>query len=236
LIWLLVIGGGLNALIDTGQGRYLSFLLPGVVAMTLLFGGMLSGLSLAVDREYGVLRLLIVAPVAHHWVVIAKWFAAAILAVLQAMMLLVVLWVIGLAPVPAGVVRIAQLFAGLAAGGMVCAALGVLCGAYAKTLDNMAVMMNFVIFPLFFLSGALYPVQRLPLPLKLVSAVNPFTYAVDLLKHALLEPTATLAGADFSFGFGLLVSAGSTALLLTLASYKFAGRGYLRVVGARRGT
>ena len=73
---------------------------------------------------------------------------------------------------------------------LACAGLGMLIAVWSSTLDNFAVVMNFVIFPVFFLSGALYPVQQLPEILKIVAAINPFTYGVDLLKHALVSGLA----------------------------------------------
>jgi ABC-2 type transport system permease protein len=88
-------------------------------------------------------------------------------------------------------------------------------------LDNFAAIMNFVIFPVFFLSGALYPIANLPLTLKVAAMLNPFTYAVDLLKHAMLAALASGSASELHVGVDLLVSAGFTLLAVMVASWRF---------------
>jgi ABC-2 type transport system permease protein len=81
--------------------------------------------------------------------------------------------------------------------------------------------MNFVIFPVFFLSGALYPIGNLPLPLKLAAMLNPFTYAVDLLKHAMLAPLIPGPISELHVGLDLLVTACFTLIAVVVASWRF---------------
>ena len=92
---------------------------------------------------------------------------------------------------------------------------------FTRTLDNFAAIMNFVIFPVFFLSGALYPIENLPLALKVAAMLNPFTYAVDLLKHALLGSLAAASGSELQVGVDFLVTAGFTLVAVALASWRF---------------
>jgi ABC-2 type transport system permease protein len=218
LIWLLVIGGGVETMMPSSAGTgYRAFLAPGLLAMTLLFGAMLSALSLVHDRESGVLRLLLVAPIHHAWIIIARILSAAVVALVQAGLLLLLLW-------PAGYVGAGWdpivLLAGLVATALAAACLGMLVAVAVRGLENFAVMMNFVIFPLFFLSGALYPLHGLPPWLRLAALANPFSYGVDLLKHA-APAAATGYRPDASLGCDLGVLAGFIVLAATAACLVF---------------
>lgn len=217
LIWLLVIGAGIGAVLGEARGLdYRSFLVPGVLGMTMLFGGMLAALTTVYDKESGVMRMMIIAPLPHAWIVMAKLLSAAAAALLQALLLLVVLVALGYAGRDTEWWLLAL---GLVATSFTCAGIGVLTAAFTRTLDNFAGIMNFVIFPLFFLSGSLYPVRDLPLALYWIAAVNPYSYGVDLLKHALL-PHAAMS-ADFAVALDLAVLALATAIAAAIASWRF---------------
>jgi ABC-2 type transport system permease protein len=116
-------------------------------------------------------------------------------------------------------VSVPMLAAGLVGTALACASLGMLIAAWSKTLDNYATLMNLVIFPVFFLSGSLYPVERLPLALRLVATWNPYTHGVDLLRHA--DMTGSGAGAAFSTGFDAAVLLGFSVAALAAASLRF---------------
>jgi ABC-2 type transport system permease protein len=219
LIWLVVIGSGYNAILaNVGPHGYHHFLVPGVLGMVMLFGAMLVSLTLVYDKEFGVMRLLIMAPLPHYWIVVAKIISGAVVAVVQAgafALLLAPFGYIG------SEVSLLLLVLGLVATALACASLGMVIAVWSSTLDNFAVVMNFVIFPVFFLSGALYPVQKLPDLLKLVAAINPFTYGVDLLKHALLGSAAPLLGTDFGVLIDVAVLLGFTAVATFVACLRF---------------
>lgn len=213
LIWLLVIGSGVGSMLQgPEQEGYLGFLVPGIVAMTLLFAALLSALTLVYDKEFGVMRMMMIAPIEHYWIVIAKLIAATITAMVQALMLLVLLAVIGLVEVKIALLLLIPAFATA----ICCAAIGGLIAAWSKTLDNFAVIMNFFIFPLFFLSGALYPVSQLPELLKYIVLINPFSYGVDLMKHAV--PSAT---SDFSVITDITVLLTFSAGAIVIACWRF---------------
>jgi ABC-2 type transport system permease protein len=236
LIWLLVIGAGFGAALGpAGDVGYQEFLVPGVLGLTLLFGAMLAALSMVYDKESGVMRMLIVAPFPHFWIVIAKMLAAALAAVLQALLLMILLWMLGYLGART---NFALLALGLLATALACAGLGVLVAAFSRTLDNFAAIMNFVIFPVFFLSGSLYPVSRLPDILKAVSLANPYTYGVDLLKHAALGALPSGMGADAPLWVDLAVLGGFTFLALLVASWRFSRESayepMIRVLTGRR--
>ncbi|HEX7043500.1 MAG TPA: ABC transporter permease [Burkholderiales bacterium] len=218
LVWLLVIGAGFGALYDpAGRAAYQQFLVPGVVGMTLLFGAMLAALGTVHDKEFGVMRMLVMAPLPHAWIVIAKLLAAALVAALQALVLLAALAALGYLAAGAAPLLLA---AALAATAFACAAIGMLVAAFSRTLENFAAVMNFVIFPVFFLSGSLYPVQALPAGLRAAAMLNPYTYGVDLLRHALPAGAAGL-GTDFGIGRDLAVLALFTVCATALACWRF---------------
>lgn len=213
LIWLLVIGSGVGSMLSgTQQEGYLQFLVPGIVAMTILFAALLSALTLVYDKEFGVMRMMMIAPIAHGWIVVAKLIAATIIAMVQAIMLLVILVLIGLLDWQSALLLLPPAFMTA----FLCASMGGLIAVWSKTLDNFAVIMNFVIFPVFFLSGALYPVTQLPDMLRYVVLVNPFSYGVDLLKHSIPGSQT-----DFSIITDLSVLIGFTIAAILIACWRF---------------
>ena len=219
LIWLFVIGAGFGAVLQQAGGvSYQQFLVPGVLGMTMLFGAMLAALTMVYDKESGVMRMLIIAPFPHYWIVIAKMLSAALAAILQAGLLLILLAILGYLD---SRTHFGLLALGLLATSAACAGIGMLVAAFTRTLDNFAAIMNFVIFPVFFLSGSLYPVSQLPAALKVVALLNPYTYGVDLLKHAVLGILPSSMGADFSLTTDIAVLVAFTAMALLISSWRF---------------
>jgi len=216
LIWLFVIGAGFEATVGGGEGSYRSFLVPGVMGMAILFGALLGALSTVYEKESGVMRMLVIAPFAHRWIVFAKMQAATVSAVFQALLLVVILAVLGDLP---AATDWALLALGIFATAYACAGIGMLVAAFSKTLDNFAAIMNFVIFPVFFLSGSLYPVGNLPGVLGVAAHLNPYTYGVDLLKHAL--PQVAGHAADFAVTLDVAVLAGFTLLAFAVSAWRF---------------
>jgi len=212
LIWLLVIGGGFAAI---AGADYKSFLVPGVLGMTMLFGAMLAALGTVYDKESGVMRMMIVAPLPHGWIVLAKMVSAALAAIVQVALLIVLLLLLGRF---GSDTRWLLLVGGIVSTSLACAGIGMLTASFSRTLDNFAATMNFVIFPVFFFSGSLYPVQTLPAVLKQVALLNPYTYGVDFLKHAILPGSGTT---DFSLMLDLAVLAGFSIVALAVASWRF---------------
>jgi ABC-2 type transport system permease protein len=219
ILWLLVIGAGFGAVQGkSGNPGYQTFLVPGVLGMTLLFGAMLAALSTVYDKESGVMRMLVIAPLAHYWIALAKTVGATLAALVQALMLLVLLALLGYVSLQ---VSISLLVVGLLGTAFACASLGMLVAAWSRTLENYATMMNLVIFPVFFLSGSLYPVQQLPAVLRLIATLNPYTYGVDLLKHAAIAGPTVASVVDFRLGLDLAVLSGFSAAALAVAGVRF---------------
>lgn len=216
LIWLLVIGGGFSAAVGRAQGvDYQDFLVPGVIGMTTLFGAMLAALTTVYDKESGVMRMMIVAPLPHAWIVLAKMVSAALAATVQAVLLILLLLGLGRLGSDTNWMLLA---AAIPAASFACAGIGMITASFSRTLDNFAATMNFVIFPVFFFSGSLYSVQTLPAVLKRVAAANPYTYGVDLLKHAILPASAS---PDFGLSLDLGVLAVFSIAALAVASWRF---------------
>ena len=212
LVWLLVFAAGFRAALGlsvtppyTTYIEYETYIVPGLCGMILLFNGMQSSLSLVYDREMGSMRLLLTAPLPRWWLLLCKLLAGTAVGVLQAYAFLAVaaLWGVRLASLG----YLAALPALLAAGLML-GALGLALSSLIRQLENFAGVMNFVIFPMFFASSALYPlwrVQEASLPLWWICQLNPFTHAVELVRFALylrFEPlhAAVVTGALLVFG------------------------------------
>jgi ABC-2 type transport system permease protein len=205
LVWLLVFAAGFRAALGLSitppYKTYISYdlyIVPGLLGMILLFNGMQSSLSLVYDREMGSMRLLLTAPLPRWWVLLCRLFAASLISVLQAYAFLAIAAVYGIRFSPAG--YLAALPA-IALAALMLAALGVMLSSLIRQLENFAGVMNFVIFPMFFLSSALYPLWKMAEAsdlLRDLCAANPFTHAVELIRFALyLQPNPTALAVTF---------------------------------------
>ncbi|TNC46939.1 multidrug ABC transporter permease [Rubellimicrobium rubrum] len=192
LVWLLVFAAGFRAALGLSITppystyiEYETYIVPGLCGMILLFNGMQSSLSLVYDREMGSMRLLLTAPLPRWWLLLCKLLAGTLVGVLQAYAFLALAWVWGVRLPPLG--YLAALPA-LVAAGLMLGALGLALSSRIRQLENFAGVMNFVIFPMFFLSSALYPLWRMQEAgrvLHTLCALNPFTHAVELVRFAL---------------------------------------------------
>jgi len=183
LIWLIIIGSGFSALIPGGNFSYHKYLLPGIVGMVVLFSSLLSALGSVQDREFGSMRMLMVSPVPRGAIVLGKTLGATLMGAAFAVVLTPLAWVFDIHFTLEDWLKFlgATLLCSLAL-----ASLGMLVASRIRKLENFAVAMNFVIFPMFFLSGALYPTEKLAEWLQPLVRLNPLTYGVDLMRHYLL--------------------------------------------------
>jgi ABC-2 type transport system permease protein len=217
LLWLFLLGSGVGAIAaGVDPAAYRRFLLPGILGMVLLFGAMFGALSTVHDRELGVIRMLLIAPVRRSTLVLAKVVSSCAAALAQAGTLLLLVPVLGLSPGPG---RLLLLIGAMALTGLAVSALGMLLATRVDSLENFSGIVNFVLLPMFFLSGALYPVQALPEILRGVASLNPLTYGVDLMKHALFPSgPAGAAALDNRFGPELSVLVDVIVLAATFAA------------------
>jgi ABC-2 type transport system permease protein len=196
-VWLLFAGAGFAA-VFAGENEidYRVYMAPGLLGMVVMFGSLLAALSTVTDRDAGVLRMVLVAPIRRRTIAVGKTAGAAVLGTIQALAVAAILLpVVHLVPTWRGALLglAAVVLLSLAMG-----ALGLVLAAAIHSIENFAGVMNFVVFPMLFLSGALYPVRNLDAGLRAVAYVNPLAYGVDLLKHALLTGAGVGYGGEFS--------------------------------------
>ncbi|MEO1780374.1 MAG: ABC transporter permease, partial [Pseudomonadota bacterium] len=158
---------------------------PGLCGMVLLFNGMQSSLSLVYDREMGSMRLLLTAPLPRWWLLLCKLIGSTVISILQVAAFLAIAAAFGIRmPTIGYFAAIPALFVA----GLMLGALGLMLSSLIRQLENFAGVMNFVIFPMFFLSSALYPLWKMAESSELlhdICAANPFTHAVELIRFAL---------------------------------------------------
>ena len=204
------------------------YIAPGLIGMVLLFNGMQSSLAMVYDREMGVMRLLLTAPLPRPWLLFAKLVATSVLSLLQALAFVIVAALIG-TQLPFFGPQLPMTLLATTAVAVMLGALGLLLSVYIRQLENFAGTMNFVIFPMYFLSTALYPLWKLEESgarwVYELARFNPFTHAVEWIRFALygkdpgLAPWIVLgcgliffviacAGYDPQRGFGSLTKRG----------------------------
>jgi ABC-2 type transport system permease protein len=235
LVWLVIVGSGFERVVPSeGTVSYKQFLLPGIFGMVLLFSTMLSALATVHDREFGPIRMLLVAPLARPVTVIAKLVSSALLGVFQTVLLLPLIWILGLRPSPGALVELIGAFF-LAAFAL--SSLGLVLASRLRSIENFAGIMNFLMFPMFFLSSSLYPASGLPGFLQPLVRADPLTYAVDLMRHTLLRGLyAANLSSDYHATFDIEVLVLVTVLLTVLASLLFGEEEHLAKVLLTDGT
>jgi ABC-2 type transport system permease protein len=214
LLYLLVLGFGLGPVFQkAGGGSYLQFMAPGIVGMAVLFTSVFSGIALLWDRQFGFLKETLVAPVPRKYVMIGRTLGGATVAMLQGTLIVVVRLIAGFRPV--SLIGIPLGFAFMALIAIVFAALGTSIGSSLQDMQGFQLIMNFLVLPIFFLSGALFPLNNLPKALSFVTKLDPLSYGVDGLRAALI-------GASH---FGAIVDAVVLAVvavgLLGLGAWRF---------------
>jgi daunorubicin resistance ABC transporter membrane protein len=182
ILYLFVLGTGLSSLTGTsGTGSLRTFIFPGVLALSVLFTAMFSAASIVWDREFGFLREMLVAPVSRTAIVIGKCLGGATVATFQGLILIALAGVNG---VPYSPLLIVELIGVLVILAFSTTAFGVLAAARVRTIQSFMGLTQLLLMPMFFLSGALYPLTNLPTWLLVLTRINPLTYAVDPLRQA----------------------------------------------------
>jgi ABC-2 type transport system permease protein len=186
LMYLLVLGFGLGPVFArAGQGDYLQFVAPGVIGMTILFSSIFSGVGLLWDRQFGFLKETLVAPVPRIQIMIGRTLGGATTATLQGLLVLTVCLIAGFRPHDFGGALLGLVFMALIA--IVFAALGTIIGSMLRDMQGFQLVMNFLVMPIFFLSGALYPLANLPSALAVATHLDPLSYGVDGLRGAFID-------------------------------------------------
>lgn len=214
IMYLGVLGFGLGPIFQkAGEGSYLQFMAPGVIGMTVLFTSMFSGIALLWDRQFGFLKETLVAPVPRIWIMTGRTLGGATVAMLQGLLIFVVSLVAGFRPSSIQAVPMAVAVMALVA--VVFAALGTVIGSSLKDMQGFQLVMNFLVMPIFFLSGALYPLTNLPKALALLTRIDPLTYGVDGVRAALIGVT------HFGITLDVAALASVAVLLLGAGAWRF---------------
>lgn len=214
LLYLLVLGFGLGPTFQkAGGGSYLQFIAPGIIGMAVLFTSIFSGIALLWDRQFGFLKETLVAPVPRLQIMAGRTLGGATVAMIQGSLVVIISIVAGLRPVSwAGIPLVIGFMAAIA---IVFAALGTALGATLQDMQGFQLVMNFLVLPIFFLSGALFPLDNQHAVLKIITRFDPLSYGVDGLRAALL-------GASH---FGVAIDAAALAIaavvLLCLGAWRF---------------
>jgi len=215
LFFLLIMGFGLNSVVaipDTGEG-YMQFIIPGVVAMSVLFTSVFSGIQIIWDKQFGFLKETLVAPVSRLEIMLGQTLGGATTAFIQGLIILVVSAFIGLNIVSALGFIVAFMFMMLI--GIAFTAFGIAIASKMEDMHGFQLIMNFVIFPVFGLSGALFPIDGLPSWLKPVTLLDPLTYGVEGIRYG-LSGTAQISPAVC-----FMVLAGFAIAVTAVGSYLF---------------
>ena len=233
LLWLFVLGTGLSRVVEAGAEGvdFRTFLFPGVLATSVMFTAVFSGVSVVWDREFGFLREMLVAPIRRTSILAGKCIGGAIVATVQAV---VILAMAGLAGVPYSPVLLLKLLGILFLASLAITAFGLLLGARVANIQSVMPVIQTVVTPMMFLSGALYPTSGLPAWLNVATKLNPVTYAVLPMRDVVfshidvppeaapvVNPPLTWAGWEVPVALQLLVLAALGLLVFAVAVKRF---------------
>jgi ABC-2 type transport system permease protein len=214
LLLLVSLGFGFGPIFEkAGGGNYVQFLAPGIIAMGILFTAVFSGIEIIWDKQFGFLKETLVAPISRTQIMVGRTLGGATVALIQGVIVFLITLLAGFRPANYTMLPIGFLIALLIA--LFFTAFGT---AIASVLDDMQgfqLIMNFVVMPTFFLSGALFPLGGLPSLLETVARLNPLAYGVDGLRDALTN------NVHFTMGLDLTVLSISTIILLGVGTALF---------------
>ena len=214
LLFLLGLGFGLGPIFQrAGAGNYIQFLAPGVIGMTVMFTSVFSGIELIWDRQFGFLKETLVAPVPRSLIMIGRTVGGATVAMIQGLIVVIICLIAGFRVTTWSALPMAVLFMLLVS--VMFTALGTAIASVLSDFQGFQLIMNFLVMPMFFLSGALFPLAGLPKVMEIVTEIDPLSYGVDGLRSALI------ANAHFGVSVDLIVLTAVSAVLLGLGTYLF---------------
>jgi len=214
LLFLIALGFGFGPIYQkAGGGNYLQFLAPGIIAMSILFTAVFAGIEIIWDRQFGFLKETLVAPVSRFHIMVGRTLGGATVATLQGIIVFFLSMLAGFRPEYLTMLPLALLFMFLIA--LLFTALGTAIASVLEDMQAFPLISNFIIMPLFFLSGALFPLEGLPEAIGVVASYNPLSYGVDGLRGTLVN------GMHFGLNVDFMVLGAVTVLLLLIGSYLF---------------
>lgn len=217
LLYLLSFGFGFGAIFaKAGQGNYIQFLAPGMIGMTILFTSIFSGIELMFDRQFGFLKEMLVAPQPRLLLMIGRTLGGATTAIFQGVIVVVICMLCGFRPTT--LLGIPAAFGYMVLISVMFTALGTAIACSLSDMQGFQMVMNFLVMPIYFLSGALFPLKDIPAVMKFFAAIDPLSYGVDGMRSALIQQSV----------FGQLVD---VAVLggLTLAFLAIGARQFSRI-------
>jgi len=214
LLFLLALGFGFGPIYQrAGGGNYIEFLTPGVIAMSIIFTAIFSGIEIIWDKQFGFLKETLVAPVSRLNIMLGRTLGGATVASLQGIIVFLISFIVGFRPVSLIPLPLALIFIVLTA--LLFTAVGTAIASILEDMQGFQLIMNFLVMPLFFLSGALFPLQGLPKALITVAQLDPLSYSVDGLRGTLVN------GAHFGLPVDFTVLTIVAAFFLAIGSYLF---------------
>jgi ABC-2 type transport system permease protein len=214
LLFLLALGYGLGSVYKrAGEGNYLQFLVPGIMAQTVLFSAMFYGAMIMFDRQFGFLKETLVAPVSRFRIMLGGALGGATTAMIQGVLLLVIALLLGFRPEHWVLIAPALVILAMLSVSIASFSSGI--GSFVQDMQGFQAINQFLVFPLYFLSGALYPLNNVPTWLRIVAEFNPMSYAVDALRDLLIGQT------HFGLLKDLAVLAVTLVILLAFGAYRF---------------
>lgn len=214
LLFLVALGFGFGPIYQkAGGGNYINFIAPGIIAMSVMFTAVFSGIEIIWDRQFGFLKETLVAPVPRWHIMLGRTLGGATVATIQGLIVFLLALGVGFRPESIIMLPVAFVFIFLIA--VHFAAVGTAFGSALEDMQAFPLIMNFLMMPLFFLSGSLFPLSGLPSFIQLLTYINPLTYGVDGLRGVL----AVSAHFSLPMDFSLLVV--MTLIVLTVGSYLF---------------
>ncbi|MCX6738316.1 MAG: ABC transporter permease [Candidatus Parcubacteria bacterium] len=214
ILFFFSLGFGMNPIYQkAGGGNYIQFLAPGIIAMGIIFTALFSGIEIIWDRQFGFLKETLVAPTSRLKIMIGRTLGGATVASFQGIMVLALSFLLGFRFQNVLLLPVALIFIFLIA--LLFTGIGTAIASILKDMQGFQLIMNFLVMPLFFLSGALFPLEGLPKTLSIIASLNPLSYGVDGLRGSLIN------SAHFGMSTDLIILSILTGLILVLGAYLF---------------
>ena len=214
LLYLVAFGFGFGSMFQrAGQGNYIQFLAPGVITMSILFTSIFTGIEVIWDRQFGFLKETLVAPVPRILIMVGRTLGGATVSVMQAIVVLVICLAVGFRTPSLALLPLALAFMILTA--VLFTAVGTALASVLPDFQGFQLVMNFLVMPIFFLSGALFPLTNVPPAMRMIATLDPLSYSVDGLRFALIGVT------HFGVTLDIAILCGMTAAALAVGGYLF---------------
>jgi ABC-2 type transport system permease protein len=214
LVYFLALGYGFNSIFQqAGRGSYIQFIVPGVVAQTILFTSIFWGANIIFDKQFGFLKETLVAPVSRITVMMGGALGGATIGVIQGIVLFIIALIFGFHPYSWFGVFTSVGFMIMLSLSMVSFSSGI--GALVNDMPSFMAATNFLVVPLFFLSGSMYPLDNIPSVMKVIASVNPLSYAIDAMRTSLINQSHFGLMTDF------IVMTGTLIVLFSFSVYRF---------------